>query len=64
MVRAGVGARFLHKLEPEPHKNGPAPQHWLKHIYGSSQKMELIVDKQYVAYSLEEQGVWYANISG
>jgi hypothetical protein len=26
MVRAG--AEIFDKLEPEPHKNGPAPQHW------------------------------------
>jgi hypothetical protein len=29
MVRAGAGAGIFEKLEPEPHKNGPAPQHWL-----------------------------------
>jgi hypothetical protein len=29
-VRAGAGAGIFDKLEPElePHKNGPAPQHW------------------------------------
>jgi hypothetical protein len=28
---AGAGARsvIVDKLEPEPHKNGPASQHWL-----------------------------------
>jgi hypothetical protein len=25
---AGAGAEIFDKLEPEPHKNGPAPQHW------------------------------------
>jgi hypothetical protein len=31
MVRAGAGAGIFDKLEPElePHKNGPAPQHFL-----------------------------------
>jgi hypothetical protein len=33
MVRAGAGAGIFDKLELEPelepHKNGPAPQHWL-----------------------------------
>jgi hypothetical protein len=24
----GAGAEIFDKLEPEPHKNGPAPQHW------------------------------------
>jgi hypothetical protein len=24
----GAGAEIFVKLEPEPHKNGPAPQHW------------------------------------
>jgi hypothetical protein len=28
MVRAGAG--IFEKLEPEPHKNVPAPQHWKK----------------------------------
>jgi hypothetical protein len=28
MVRAGAG--IFYKLDPEPHKNGPAPQHWFK----------------------------------
>jgi hypothetical protein len=25
----GAGAEIFDKLEPEPHKNGPAPQHWV-----------------------------------
>jgi hypothetical protein len=25
----GAGAEIFDKLEPESHKNGPAPQHWL-----------------------------------
>jgi hypothetical protein len=29
IVRAGAG--IFVKLEPETHKNGPAPQHWEKH---------------------------------
>jgi hypothetical protein len=24
----GAGAEIFDQLEPEPHKNGPAPQHW------------------------------------
>jgi hypothetical protein len=28
MVRAGAGAGNFDKQEPEPHKNGQAPQHW------------------------------------
>jgi hypothetical protein len=28
MVRAGAG--IFDKQEAEPHKNGPAPQHWIK----------------------------------
>jgi hypothetical protein len=28
MAQAGAGAGIFDKLEPEPHKNGPAPQHW------------------------------------
>jgi hypothetical protein len=31
MVRAGVGAGIFDKLEPEPHKYGPAPQHCSVH---------------------------------
>jgi hypothetical protein len=27
MVQAGAGAGIFDKVEPEPHKNGPAPQH-------------------------------------
>jgi hypothetical protein len=27
MVGAGAGAEIFDKLEPEPHKIGPAPQH-------------------------------------
>jgi hypothetical protein len=32
MVGVGAGAEIFDKLElePEPHKNGPAPQHWLQ----------------------------------
>jgi hypothetical protein len=30
IVLAGAGARIFEKLEPEPHKNGPAPQHCLE----------------------------------
>jgi hypothetical protein len=32
MVGAGGGARaeIFDKVEPEPHKNRPAPQHWLQ----------------------------------
>jgi hypothetical protein len=32
IVRAGAGAAIFDKLEqePEPDKNGPAPQHWFK----------------------------------
>jgi hypothetical protein len=26
---AGAGSEIFEKLEPEPHKNGPAPQHLL-----------------------------------
>jgi hypothetical protein len=26
-AEAGAGAEIFDKLEPEPHKNGPAPQH-------------------------------------
>jgi hypothetical protein len=26
----GAGAEIFVKLEPEPHKNRPAPQHWVK----------------------------------
>jgi hypothetical protein len=29
MVRAGAGIGIFDKQEPEPHKNGPAPQHWV-----------------------------------
>jgi hypothetical protein len=29
MVRAGAGATIFDMQEPEPHKNGPAPKHWL-----------------------------------
>jgi hypothetical protein len=29
MVRAGAGAGIFYNPELEPHKNGPAPQHWL-----------------------------------
>jgi hypothetical protein len=28
MVRAGAGSKISDKLEPEPHKNGPALQHF------------------------------------
>jgi hypothetical protein len=31
MVRVGAG--IFDKLEPEPHKNGPAPQHWLTVVH-------------------------------
>jgi hypothetical protein len=30
MVEAGAGAEISDKLEPEPHKNRPAPHHWKK----------------------------------
>jgi hypothetical protein len=32
IVRAGAGAGIFDKLEPElePHKNRPAPHHWLQ----------------------------------
>jgi hypothetical protein len=30
MVGAGAGAKIFYKLEPEQHKNGPAPQHSIK----------------------------------
>jgi hypothetical protein len=32
MIEAGVraGAEIFDKLDLEPHKNGPAPQHWLR----------------------------------
>jgi hypothetical protein len=33
MFRAGAGAGFFDKLEPEPLKNGPVPQHWWLEIY-------------------------------
>jgi hypothetical protein len=29
----GAGAEIFDKLEPEPHKNGPAPQHCLNLQY-------------------------------
>jgi hypothetical protein len=29
MVGAGAGAEIFDTLEPELHKNGPAPQHWM-----------------------------------
>jgi hypothetical protein len=29
MARAGTGAKIFEKLEPEPHKNRPAPQQGL-----------------------------------
>jgi hypothetical protein len=32
MGRAGAGAGIFDKLEPEPHKNGPAPQHWQRFL--------------------------------
>jgi hypothetical protein len=32
MVRAGAGAGIFNKLEPEPHKNGPAPQRWPSYV--------------------------------
>jgi hypothetical protein len=28
MVGAAAGADIFDKLEPEPHKHRPAPQHW------------------------------------
>jgi hypothetical protein len=31
MVEAGAGAKIFDKPEPEPHKNWPAPQHWLNY---------------------------------
>jgi hypothetical protein len=33
LVRAEAGAGIFDKqeTEPEPHKNGPAPQHWQQH---------------------------------
>jgi hypothetical protein len=27
IVGAGIGTEFVDKLEPEPHKNEPVPQH-------------------------------------
>jgi hypothetical protein len=30
MVGAGAGGEIFEKLELEPHKNGPVPQHWLQ----------------------------------
>jgi hypothetical protein len=27
----GAGAEIIDKLEPEPHTNGPAPQHWYRY---------------------------------
>jgi hypothetical protein len=27
-IKKGAGAEIFYKPEPEPHKNGPAPQHW------------------------------------
>jgi hypothetical protein len=31
----GAGAEIFDKLEPKPHKNGPAPQHWFLHLSDS-----------------------------
>jgi hypothetical protein len=32
MVGAGAGAGIFDKLEPDPHKNGTAPQRWLTRV--------------------------------
>jgi hypothetical protein len=39
IVRAGVGIFDKLEPEPEPHKNGPAPQHWLQEGYTKRQRL-------------------------
>jgi hypothetical protein len=39
MVGARAGAEIFDKLEPEPHKNGPAPQHCARLVkFGENQE--------------------------
>jgi hypothetical protein len=42
--RISSRSRNFSKLEPEPHKNGPAPQHWLwVHINSATVKRETFI---------------------
>jgi hypothetical protein len=48
MVRAGAVAEIFNKLEPEGHKKGPAPQHWISLQSGTNKTKQ----QNYLVHSI------------
>jgi hypothetical protein len=54
---AEAGAEIFYKLDPEPHKNGTAPQHWLKYHQDPSLYYRYILSTLAVNYLKKNETV-------